>query len=261
MTATYTRTRAPAPTRRNPAPTRLEPLFRRWQRDGDDAAREALARQFLPLARKLARRYAQSSEPYEDLVQVASLALLKAIDRFDTDRGVNFEGFAIPTILGELRRHFRDATWSVHVARGAQERAMAISEATNRLTDLHGRTPTAQQLAEYLELSIEEVLDGLLARMAYDAQSLDAPTSSPDDDAGTLGDTLGAPDKGYALVDDRLAVTHLLPSLSERERRILHMRFTEEMTQSEIATRIGVSQMQISRVLRRSLERLRELAG
>lgn len=261
MTATYTRTRAPAPSPRNPAPARLEPLFRRWQRDRDEAAREALVRQFLPLARKLARRYAQSSEPYEDLVQVASLALLKAIDRFDTDRGVNFEGFAIPTILGELRRHFRDSTWSVHVARGAQERAMAISEATNRLTDRHGRTPTAQQLAEYLELSIEEVLDGLLAGMAYDAQSLDAPTSSADDDAGTLGDTLGAPDAGYALVEDRVAVTHLLPSLSARERRVLHMRFIEEMTQSEIATRIGVSQMQISRLLRRSLERLRELAG
>jgi RNA polymerase sigma-B factor len=260
MTPTDMRNRATAP-RLDPAAPRLETLFRRWQRDGDEAAREALVRQFLPLARKLARRYAQSSEPYEDLVQVASLALLKAIDRFDADRGVNFAGYAIPTILGELRRYFRDGTWSVHVARAAQERAAAVTEATKHLADLHGRTPTAQQLAEYLELSIEEVLEGLLAKMAHATESLDAPTTSTGDDAGTLGDTLGASDEGYALVDDRVTVRDLLPSLTERERRILHMSFVEEMTQSEIATRIGVSQMQISRLLRCSLERLRELAG
>jgi RNA polymerase sigma-B factor len=261
MTPTHTRAPGPAPSRRRLSPAQLEPLFRRWQRHGDDAAREALVRQFLPLARKLARRYAQSSEPYEDLVQVASLALLNAIDRFDPDRGVNFVGFAIPTILGELRRHFRDGTWSVRVTRAAQERAAAVSEATKHLTDVHGRTPTAQQLAEYLELSIEEVVEGLLARMAYDAESLDAPPSNAVEHADTLGDTLGASDEGYALVDDRVTVTRLLPSLSERERRILHMRFAEEMTQSEIAARIGVSQMQVSRLLRCSLERLRELAG
>ena len=148
MTPTDTGAHASAPSRRSPAPPRLEPLFRRWQRDGDDAAREALVRQYLPLARKLARRYAQSSEPYEDLVQVASLALIKAIDRFDPDRGVNFAGFATPTILGELRRYFRDSTWSVHVARSRQERALAVAEATDQLADLHGHTPTAQQLAE-----------------------------------------------------------------------------------------------------------------
>jgi len=261
MTSTDTGARASAPCRRNPAPPPLEPLFRRWQRDGDEAAREALVRQFLPLAGKLARRYAQSSEPYEDLVQVASLALMKAIDRFDPDRGLSFAGFAVPTILGELRRYFRDGTWSVHVARGAQERALAVSEATDRLTDLHGRTPTANQLAEYLELSIEDVLDGLLARMAYDTRSLDGPASSAEDDSGTVGDTLGTEDEAYALIEDRMVVADILPSLSESERHILHMRFTEELTQSEIAARMGVSQMQISRLLRRSLERLRELAG
>ena len=167
----------------------------------------------------------------------------------------------IPTILGELRRYFRDGTWSVHVSRGAKERALAVGAAADRLTDLHGRAPTAQQLAEYLELSVEDVLDGLLARMAYDAHSLDAPASSAEEDAGTLGDTLGAEDEGYALIEDRMAVAHALPSLSESERHILHMRFVEEKTQSDIAARIGVSQMQISRLLRRSLERLRELAG
>lgn len=261
MTSTDTGTRASAPCRRNPVPPPIEPLFRRWQRDGDEAAREALVRQFLPLARKLARRYAQSPEPYEDLVQVASLALMKAIDRFDSDRGPSFTAFAVPTILGELRRYFRDGTWSVHVARSAQERALAVSEAADRLTDIHGRTPTANQLAEYLELSIEEVLEGLLARMAYDAQSLDGPASSADDDSVTLGETLGRDDEGYALIEDRMVVADILPSLSASEREILRMRFAEELTQSEIAARLGVSQMQVSRLLRRSLERLRELAG
>jgi RNA polymerase sigma-B factor len=239
----------------------VAPLFRRAQH-GDLAAREALAKQFLPLARKLARRYAQSSEPYEDLAQVASLGLLKAIDRFDPDHGVSFPAFAIPTILGELRRYFRDSTWSVRVSRTAKERGLAVADATEHLTDVHGRAPTVQQLATYLELSFEEVLDGLFARRAYHAQSLDAPaaTSSEDGDC-TLGDTLGAEDDGYALIEDRTAVADALSSLPEREREILEMRFLEEMTQSEIAARVGVSQMQISRVLQRSLQRLHVLSG
>ena len=245
----------------DPEPQRLEPLFRRCQRDGDRAAREMLVRHFLPLARKLARRYTQSSEPYEDLVQVASLALMKAIDRFDADRGVSFPAFAIPTILGELRRYFRDSTWSVRVSRGAKERALAVADATERLTDLHGRPPTVRQLAAYLELSIEEVLDGLFARRAYHAQSLDAPAPTAEDDGCTVGDTLGAEDESYALIEARIVVADAMSSLPERERHILHMRFVEDMKQSDIAERIGVSQMQISRVLQRSLERLRELSG
>ncbi|HEX4186632.1 MAG TPA: SigB/SigF/SigG family RNA polymerase sigma factor [Solirubrobacteraceae bacterium] len=241
---------------------RLAPLFRRAQHDGDLAAREALVKQFLPLARKLARRYAQTSEPYEDLVQVASLGLLKAIDRFEPDRGASFPAFAIPTILGELRRYFRDSTWSVRVSRTAKERGLAVADATEHLTDVHGRPPTVPELATYLELSFEEVLDGLFARRAYSAQSLDAPAASTSEDGDcTLGDTLGAEDDAYALVDDRTAVAEALSSLPERERDILRMRFLEELTQSEIAARVGVSQMQISRVLQRSLEQLRGLAG
>jgi RNA polymerase sigma-B factor len=241
---------------------RLAPLFRRAQHEGDLAAREALVKQFLPLARKLARRYAQSSEPYEDLVQVASLGLLKAIDRFDADRGVTFPAFAIPTILGELRRYFRDSTWSVRVSRTAKERGLAVAEATERLTDIQGRPPTVQELATYLELSFEEVLDGLFARRAYSAQSLDAPAAATSEDGDcTLGETLGSDDEGYALIEDRTAVADALSSLPERERDILRMRFLEEMTQSEIAARIGVSQMQISRVLQRSLEQLHALSG
>jgi RNA polymerase sigma-B factor len=247
---------ASAPSWRDLAPAPLEPLFRRWQRDGDGAAREALVSQHLPLARELARRYSPSSECYEDLVQVAGLELMKAIDRYDPARGESFAGFAIPRILGELRRCLRDGALSVHVGRGAKERALAVGQATDRLTDLHGRAPTAQQLAEYLELSLEDVLDGLL--VANDTQPLDAPATSAEDDDGTFGGAVGAAEEGHTLVDDRAVGTHL-PSLSERERHILHMRFSEEMTQSEIAARVGVSQMQIARVLRRSLERMREL--
>jgi len=261
MTPTDTIPHASTPRRRNPGSQPVEPLFRRWQEDCDDAAREALVKAFLPLARSLARRYAQSSEPYEDLAQVASLALLKAIDRFDPDRGASFPSFAVPTILGEIRRYFRDSGWSVHVSPRAKERALAVTDATERLTNLHGRAPTVQQLATYLELSIEEILDALNAKAAYDTQSFEAPAPglAQEDGAATLGDALGTEEERYELIEDRMVVADALPSLPVRERRILRMRFLEEMTQSEIAEQIGVSQMQISRTLQRSLERLHEL--
>lgn len=247
---------------RDPGAARLAPLFRRCQRDGDPGAREALVRQFIPLARKLARRYAQSSEPYEDLVQVASLGLVKAIDRFDPERGASFPAFATPTILGELRRYFRDSTWSVHVARGAKERYLAVGAATERLTDLHGRAPTVPELAVYLEMSTEDVLDGLLARKAYEAQSLDAAASTTaEDGACTLGDTLGDEDENYTLIESRMVLEDALRTLPEREQEIIRLRFVEELTQSEIAGRVGVSQMQISRTLKRSLEQMREHTG
>ncbi len=260
-TSTSTRVPALAARRRDVSPARLDLLFARWQREEDAAAREALVQQFLPLVRSLARRYAASAEPFEDLVQVGSLALIKAIDRFDPGRGPSFVGYAIPTILGELRRYFRDGTWSVHVARGAKERALAVAEAMDVLTERHGRAPSAQQLAEYLEVSLEDAVDGLLAGMAYDARSLDAPGLDAGDDADAFGATLGTEDGGYALVEDRMVLAQILPVLSERERCLLHMRFIEELTQSEIAARLAVSQMQVSRLLRRSLERLRRLGG
>jgi RNA polymerase sigma-B factor len=260
MTPTDTLARLSAPHADGSA--RVELLVRRWQDDGDFAAREALVQQFLPLARKLARRYVQSPEPYEDLVQVASLALVKAVDRFDPDRGASFSSFAVPTILGEIRRYFRDSTWSVHVSRGAKERALAVRDATEHLANVRGRAPSVQELAAYLELGIDQVLEALCAKEAYHAQSLDAPASSGEEEgADTVGDTLGARDERYELVEARMVVADALPSLPERERRILRMRFVEEMTQSEIAAQIGISQMQVSRVLQRSLERLRELTG
>ena len=222
--------------------------------------REDLVTQYLPLARNLARRYARSSEPYEDLVQVASLALVSAVDRFDPDRGVSFSSYAIPTILGALRRHFRDCTWSVHVPRTAQERALAVGEASEYLSSLHGRPPTVNQLAAYLETDIEDVLDGLHARQAYETESFDSKTGDRNSEI-TLGETLGAEDDRYELVEEDTCVAEALKSLTDREREILRLRFYEEMTQSEIAKRVGVSQMQVSRILRRSLDRLREIAG
>jgi RNA polymerase sigma-B factor len=237
-------------------------LFRRCQRGDDRAAREALVTHFLPLARKLAWRYAHSSEPFEDLAQVASLALVKAVDRFDPDRGTGFASFAIPTILGELRRYFRDCAWSVHVPRRAQERAALVAEASEWLTSQRGRAPTASQLAQYLEISLDEILDGLYAGQAYATKSLDESAGPLEDEAArAVGETLGAEDDRYELIEADAAVAQALRSLPERERQILRLRFLEEMTQSEIAAQMRLSQMQISRLLRRSLDRLRELAG
>jgi len=240
------------------APVKL--LFWRWQREGNEAAREELVRRFLPLTRKLARRYARSAEPYEDLVQVASLALVKSIDRFDPGRGSRFPAYAIPTILGEMRRHFRDNGWSLHVPRRAQERAMAVNDASEKLTNLHGRAPTVRELAAYLELTTEDVLEGFFAGQAYDTVSFSTPCASDDESGqGTVGEMLGAEDERFALVEADVALASAAQLLSDRERRILHLRFTEEMTQSDIAAEVGISQMQVSRSLRRSLARLREL--
>jgi RNA polymerase sigma-B factor len=236
-------------------------LFARWQQEGDEEAREVLIERFMPLARSLARRYDRSSEPYEDLVQVAALGLLKALDRFDAERGPSFASFAIPTILGEMRRYFRDSGWSVHVPRGDKERALKVRDAQEALANQHGRAPTVGQLAEYLELGQEEVIDALLAIQAYESLSLDAPRPGADDESLTYGDAVGADDERYELVELDATVVAVLDQLPPRERNILHMRFVEGLTQTEIAGRVGVSQMQVSRLLRRSLEELRTLAN
>lgn len=234
-------------------------LFERWRRRQDRKARDELIARYLPLARKLARRYAQSSEPYDDLVQVASLGLVKAVERFDPDRGFAFSSFAVPTIVGELKRYFRDTAWSVHVERGGQERARRIADAQQALSSRTGRTPTVVELAEYLELSQEEVLDGLQTAEAFASVSLDAPMISEDDDETNRLDTLGAEDARLALIEDQATVFAAARSLPAHQRQILYLRFGEDLTQSEIAGRVGVSQMQVSRLLRRSLADLREL--
>jgi RNA polymerase sigma-B factor len=235
-------------------------LFLRWQRDGESSARDALVLRFMPLARSLARRYGRSSEPFEDLLQVASLGLLKAIDRYDVERGHPFPSFAVPTILGEMRRYFRDSGWAVHVPRGAQERALKVRDAQERLANDRGRAPTVNQLAEYLELGTEEVLDALQAIQAYETLSLDAPRIGSDGDVVAYGDSMGREDGRYELVELDATVSAVLGHIAPRERLILRMRFIDDLTQTEIAERVGISQMQVSRLLRRSLDRLRSLA-
>lgn len=234
-------------------------LFERWRRYHDRRDRDELIERFIPLARKLARRYASSSEPFDDLVQVASLGLVKAVERFDPQRGFAFSSFAVPTIIGELKRYFRDSSWALHVDRGAQERARRIGEAQQTLTSRTGRPPRVDELALYLEMSQEDVLDGLQVAEAYDAISLDAPIAGEDDDMSSRLDVLGEDDDRLDRVDREATIFAAARHLPRREREILFLRFNEDLTQSEIASRLGISQMQVSRLLRRSLQRLREL--
>lgn len=247
--------------RRPPADERqIVHLFERWQQHGDGGARDLLVERYLPLTRSLARRYMRSSEPFEDLMQVASLGLVKALDRFDAARGYRFAAFAVPTILGELRRYFRDSAWSVHVPRGAQERALRVEDARQQLTSATGRAPTVAHIAQYLEVSMEEVLSSLQASQAYSTLSLDAPRPTTDDETDSYGESLGAEDERFERVEADVVISDALRHLPARERRILYLRFVKDLTQSEIAARVGLSQMQISRLLRRSLEQLRAYA-
>lgn len=260
---------APSTTRSGPAPRSVSPgspgairtevLFERWQRARDPRAREELVQRFLPLARKLARRYSGAREPFEDLLQVASLGLVKAVDRFDSSRGTAFSSFAVPTILGELKRYFRDLGWAVHVPRGAQERAVKVEDAQHQLSVRSGRAPTVSELAEYLELSVEDVLDSLEVSRAHHAASLDAPYDDGEGESGTIVDTCGEEDPGLGRADATITVALAARHLSARDREVLVLRFVQDLTQTQIAERIGVSQMQVSRILRRSIARLTEL--
>jgi RNA polymerase sigma-B factor len=237
----------------------ISDLFARWQQAGDHSAREALVRRFMPLARSLARRYGRSSEPFEDLLQVASLGLLKAIDRYDAERGHAFQSFAVPTILGEMRRYFRDSGWAIHVPRGAQERALKVRDAQERIANERGHAPTVYQLAEFLEIDTEQVIDALQAIQAYETVSLDAPRPGGDDETASYGELIGSEDDRYELVELDATLASVLGQIPARERLILRMRFMDDLTQTEIAERVGISQMQVSRLLRRSLDQLREL--
>ncbi len=239
----------------------VEQLFRRWQQDRDRAARDELVQRFLPLARKLARRYSGAREPFDDLLQVASLGLVKAVDRFDANRGTAFSSFAVPTILGELKRYFRDLGWAVHVPRGAQERAVKVEEARQLLSAKTGHAPTVTELAEYLELSIEDVLDALETTRAHHASSLDAPYDDGDGEGGTVADAFGAEDPRLGLADARVTLGAATRQLSSRERQVLGLRFVGDLTQTQIAERIGVSQMQVSRILRRAIAQLTTLTA
>jgi RNA polymerase sigma-B factor len=235
-------------------------LLLRYHEQGDASAREELVERFLPLARQLARRYQRTNEPLDDLMQVASVGLVKAIDRFDPARGTAFSTYAVPTILGELKRYFRDSGWAVHVPRGMQERVMKLDTAAQELHRKLGRSPSPKELAAELGCSEEEVLEAMEAASAYDAVSLEQQRSGDADNGSssdTFQDKLGTEEERYELVEYGATIAPTLKALSPRERLILHLRFVEDMTQSEIADRIGVSQMHVSRLIRRSLARLR----
>ena len=235
-------------------------LLIRYHYEGNLAAREELAERFLPLARDLALRYTYTDEPFDDLLQVASLGLVKAIDRFDPERGTKFTSYAAPTILGELKRHFRDKGWALHVPRDLQERTLAVSRATERLSKELGRSPKVREVAAELSCSVEAVLEAQEAAASYEAASLDAPTSREDDEAAALIDMLGDEDPAYELVESRDAIANTWRALPEVERRVLELRFMHDLTQREIGERIGYSQMHVSRLLRRALTRLETAA-
>jgi RNA polymerase sigma-B factor len=211
---------------------------------------------FLPLARSLALRYRGSSEQLDDLIQVACLGLLKALDRFDPERGTAFVAYAAPSILGELRRHFRDRVWELRLPRGLQERTMDVQEAAAELSDELGRSPTPSQIAQRLELSEEEVTDALQAEQARRTLSLDAPTGAGDEEGAPVVETVGAVEMGYEAVETQAAAHGA--DLTERETRVLRLRFDENLTQYEIGDVIGVSQMQVSRIMRGALRKLLE---
>jgi RNA polymerase sigma-B factor len=196
-------------------------LFLAWQRDGDECAREWLLERYMPLARRLARRYARSSEPLEDLLQVASVGLLHAVDRYDVDRGRPFASFAVPTILGEMRRYFRDSGWALHVPRATKERALEVRGALDILRTAHGRSPSANQLAEYLELDIELVLDAMAAMEGYETCSLDAPRPGDDGTGGSYADTLGGDDERFELIEYDATLCVALAEMPPRDRLIL----------------------------------------
>jgi RNA polymerase sigma-B factor len=215
-------------------------------------------RRYLPFAKSLALRYRGASESFDDLLQVASLGLVNAIDRFDAGRGAPFAAFAAPTILGELKRHFRDRVWTVRVPRGLHDRMAEVEKTIEELTVQLQRAPAVGEIAERLQLDPGEVLEVLEANHNRRPLSLDRPVGGEDAEESPAAEWVGQRDEAYELVEDRLTLEEALPRLEERERLVLRLRFAEDMTQSQIAERIGHSQMHVSRILRRTLERIRD---
>jgi RNA polymerase sigma-B factor len=235
-------------------------LLIRYHRNGDESAREQLVERLLPLARRMARRYRRSDEPLDDLVQVATLGLIKAIDRFDPARETAFSSYAVPTMLGELKRYFRDNGWAVHVPRGMQERVMQVDNAVKDLSRRLGRSPSVAEIGEMLDLAPEQVLEAMEAASAYDAVSLESYRFGEEGDGETYAESIGVEDERFELVEYGATIAPTLQALPPRDRVVLHLRFVEDLTQAEIAERVGVSQMHVSRLIRRALERLRTVA-
>jgi RNA polymerase sigma-B factor len=237
---------------------RTRELFRLYKEEGDEEAREQLIVSHLNLVRFLANKFKNRGEPMEDLVQVGSLGLIKAIDRFDPERGLEFTTFATPTIMGEIKRHFRDKGWSVRVPRRLQELSAKVNQATNELTSELNRTPTVEEVATRIDATVDEVLEAMESSSAYTAVSFETPGSSDDDEAPTLMDHLGDEDRDLMGTDDRLVLEDAISSFSPREQQVVRMRFIEGLTQVEIAKQLDISQVQVSRLLRKTLRRLQE---
>jgi RNA polymerase sigma-B factor len=232
-------------------------LFERYRAHGDLAARDALVERFLPLARHLARRYDRGNGQSDDLVQVASIGLLNAIERYDPARGTAFSSYAVPTIGGEIKRYFRDKGWAVRVPRDLQERALAVQRATEELEGELGRPPTVAQIGQRIGANREAVLEARIASGAHFGISFDSPSERGDDDARTIADVTGGLDDRLAQVEDAAVLDGLLAVLDHRERTILKLRFEHDLTQAEIAARLDLSQMHVSRLLRQAITRLR----
>jgi RNA polymerase sigma-B factor len=239
-------------------PTTDRELLRRYHSEGDVSARERLIEQYLPLVRSLARRYSYRGEQLEDLVQVGCIGLIKAIDRFDIDRGVELTTYATPNIIGEIKRHFRDKGWSVRVPRGLQELNVRLSHLIEELTVQLERSPTIPELAKAAGVEEEEVLEALESGQAYATLSLSAPAAGDDSSDLDPLESLGEVEHQYEVSEDRAVLAPGLRALDQRERKILHLRFYEGLTQSQIAQQVGISQMHVSRLIRRALEKIRE---
>jgi len=233
-------------------------LWRRFGETHDPAIRDELVRRNLPFAKRLALRYRGASESFDDLLQVANLGLLNAVDRFDPERGIPFTAFASPTILGELKRHFRDRVWTVRVPRGLHDRMAEVDRAITELTKKLQRSPSVGEIAERLEVEQIDVLEVMEANHNRRPLSLDRPAGAEDSEDSPPTEWVGDVDEGFELVEGRIALDSALPALDERERLVLRLRFVEDMTQSQIAEQIGHSQMHVSRILRRALGRIRE---
>lgn len=233
-------------------------LFRRYKEEGDMDAREQLVMSHLNLVRFLANKFKNRGEPLDDLVQVGYLGLLKAIDRFDPERGLEFTTYATPTIMGEIKRHFRDKGWSVRVPRRLQELSAKVNQATDTLTTELQRSPTVQEIADYLGASVDEVLEAMESSSAYSSVPLEGTGNSDSDDAPSVIDRYGSEDNELEFTDDRLVIEDALKGFSPREREVIELRFLKGMTQIEIAEKLGISQVQVSRLLRRTLKKIQE---
>jgi RNA polymerase sigma-B factor len=231
-------------------------LFERYRRDGDRDARDALVQRYLPLAHHVARRYRTGDGHADDITQVASSGLLNAIDRFDPSRGTAFSTFAVPTITGEIKRYFRDKGWAVRVPRALQELALDVERVGDALERELGRAPTVAQLAHRLGVSSEDVLEARVASWAHFGVSLDRPNRD-DEENRTLGESLGVVDAGFSAAEDAVTFDRLVARLTDRQRTVLHLRFREDLTQAQIASRVGLSQMHVSRIGRDAVEELR----